>query len=591
MNVINSVKEYVTTVFDLGSNHTEAIDVVAIQHGAPDRQVRCTPFYVRFEMTKYLERRVEVYVNGEQAPGVYMELDSNGEAFFVHAATVDTDVSESIEPLFFTDFDDAPVPSSQASPHFNAPSPTNDLTAPRASMPFTADMRAPSIYFDAMHSVPPSLDKAMLQKSTSDYFDAQTESGPIPCSADCDTVHGLERSPDALPPALSLCGDLMSTASSADEAAAIFRKHQVSAESFRRHAAAILQDPSLMVMVRGEYRRYDLFAQALVVSAACFPCSSMMWDTASFPHTAAVDATRKQRRHTIEGTIFDLAAPTTRLDLSDTRDVAPPQEPRAASTWLRWFRSSADHARLPESSPPPSPPPLDHHRSVYPSEAQLTAMNLAYGANTLEFRVQSTVCGDDDVRVTSTLFLWHASSKLVVADIDLVVGSDSFDRSASSAADFFTHVLGHGYQLIYLSSRRRSVRDDLPHAPLLGAFLGLALDTPDQTSVKLAMLQQLQALYPPDVNPFYAGLTNAHHAHAFLHSGLHPGKVLVMDGGRFRLAHQKVLKATDTSYADLKDPRTFDMMFPFVQQQQHDATFQEEAFNDMNFWRLPPPRM
>ncbi|RHY39357.1 hypothetical protein DYB38_014373, partial [Aphanomyces astaci] len=254
----------------------------------------------------------------------------------------------------------------------------------------------------------------------------------------------------------------------------------------------------------------------------------------------------------------------------------------------------ADHARLPESSPPPSPPPplpLDHHRSVYPSEAQLTAMNLAYGANTLEFRVQSTVCGDDDVRVTSTLFLWHASSKLVVADIDLVVGSDSFDRSASSAADFFTHVLGHGYQLIYLSSRRRSVRDELPHAPLLGAFLGLALDTPDQTSVKLAMLQQLQALYPPDVNPFYAGLTNAHHAHAFLHSGLHPGKVLVMDSGRFRLAHQKVLKATDTSYADLKDPRTFDMMFPPVQQQQHDATFQEEAFNDMNFWRLPPPRM
>ncbi|RHZ30565.1 hypothetical protein DYB31_010969 [Aphanomyces astaci] len=507
MNVINSVKEYVTTVFDLGSNHTEAIDVVAIQHGAPDRQVRCTPFYVRFE----------------------------------------------------------------------------------ASMPFTADMRAPSIYFDAMHSVPPSLDKAMLEKSTSDYFDAQTESGPIPCSADCDTVHGLERSPDALPPALSLCGDLMSTASSADEAAAIFRKHQVSAESFRRHAAAILQDPSLMVMVRGEYRRYDLFAQALVVSAACFPCSSMMWDTASFPHTAAVDATRKQRRHTIEGTTFDLAAPTTRLDLSDTRDVAPPQEPGAASTWL-----PADHARLPESSLPPSPPPplpLDHHRSVYPSEAQLTAMNLAYGANTLEFRVQSTVCGDDDVRVTSTLFLWHASSKLVVADIDLVVGSDSFDHSASSAADFFTHVLGHGYQLIYLSSRRRSVRDDLPHAPLLGAFLGLALDTPDQTSVKLAMLQQLQALYPPDVNPFYAGLTNAHHAHAFLHSGLHPGKVLVMDGGRFRLAHQKVLKATDTSYADLKDPRTFDMMFPPVQQQQHDATFQEEAFNDMNFWRLPPPRM
>ncbi|RHY30402.1 hypothetical protein DYB32_004354 [Aphanomyces invadans] len=338
-------------------------------------------------------------------------------------------------------------------------------------------------------------------------------------------------------PALSLCGDLLSTAMTTEDAAAIFRNHQVSADAFRRDGIAILQDPALRVLVHGTYHRYDLFAQSQLVTEACFPTS-------------------KSHLH----------------------------------------------------------------------QDQLGRMHLVYGPNKLEFRVKSNVFGEEDLVVTSTLFLWHASTKLVVADIDFAVSCDvaadssSFLRSSSTkydvadgAPDFFSHVLDHGYQLIYLSSRNpvdsREMLDFLPQAPLLGAFGTFDMDN-DQVALKLSMLQELQALYPPDVNPYYAALTNANHTNAFLHSGLHPGKVLVVDSstGRFRLAHQKVHKDTDVSYANLRDPRTFDFMFPPVNASTVDSsstappgdvapagrnpsTFHEEAFNDLNFWRLPPPRM
>ncbi|ETV91243.1 hypothetical protein, variant [Aphanomyces invadans] len=638
MNVINSVKEYVTTVFDLGSTRTEAIDVVAIQHDAPDQQVRSTPFYVRFEVTKYHDRRVDVFVNGEQARGVYMELDSNGEAFFARVQSPDT----MMEPMFFTDFGDPPSnPSTFNS--FNEDSMRDPVV-----LRFSEDMRTPSFYFDAMHSAPPSVEKAsVLQKTTSDYFDAQSEPGPHPSATSTDhgdPAQSIHMDLFHAQPALSLCGDLLSTAMTTEDAAAIFRNHQVSADAFRRDGIAILQDPALRVLVHGTYHRYDLFAQSQLVTEACFPTSkshlrSLMKPSACQPTLAQpspslpfVEETAKPRRHTIDGLV---PLPFTQLS-NDQASLTRTDSTRATtSRWLRWFRSSprssssrlalaTDNLPSGGAEEEPSEPLL--HRCVYPDQDQLGRMHLVYGPNKLEFRVKSNVFGEEDLVVTSTLFLWHASTKLVVADIDFAVSCDvaadssSFLRSSSTkydvadgAPDFFSHVLDHGYQLIYLSSRNpvdsREMLDFLPQAPLLGAFGTFDMDN-DQVALKLSMLQELQALYPPDVNPYYAALTNANHTNAFLDSGLHPGKVLVVDSstGRFRLAHQKVHKDTDVSYANLRDPRTFDFMFPPVNASTVDSsstappgdvapagrnpsTFHEEAFNDLNFWRLPPPRM
>lgn len=51
MNVIYSVKDYVTNVFDAhGGAASGAIDVVAVQH--EDGSFRCTPFHVHFGKSK-----------------------------------------------------------------------------------------------------------------------------------------------------------------------------------------------------------------------------------------------------------------------------------------------------------------------------------------------------------------------------------------------------------------------------------------------------------------------------------------------------------------------------------------------------------
>ncbi len=49
MNVINSVKDYMSNVFDMNSGVSFASDIVTILHDEPELHLRTTPFYVRFD--------------------------------------------------------------------------------------------------------------------------------------------------------------------------------------------------------------------------------------------------------------------------------------------------------------------------------------------------------------------------------------------------------------------------------------------------------------------------------------------------------------------------------------------------------------
>jgi len=47
--MLNSVKDYVTQVFDMSQvDVSGAIDIVAIQHDEPKCMIQTTPFHVRF---------------------------------------------------------------------------------------------------------------------------------------------------------------------------------------------------------------------------------------------------------------------------------------------------------------------------------------------------------------------------------------------------------------------------------------------------------------------------------------------------------------------------------------------------------------
>ncbi|KAF0686313.1 Aste57867_21919 [Aphanomyces stellatus] len=659
MNVINSVKDYVTTVFELSTSLTEAIDIVAIQRDAPSRQIRTTPFYVRFERTKYHENRVEIIANGVQVPDVYMELDSNGEAYFVHPSepTPERAPTTTMEDMFFTDTFDPP--SASQSPHpLDSVNTTIHVDHPPPT-PLNAGLRVPSVYFDAIPN--PSPEKAyLLKKNTSDYFDAESEASTAsPALSHSDATSSMSPHQfvlDTLPfdstPRLSLCGHAIHSAMSPADAHAAFVQHQVTADAFRANPTAILQDAALMISIHGALHRYDLVMQAFFLSKVCFPAPLSVNTAAPIDDESVGDSDASPSHVPLErrkdSTDQDVGPRIHRAG-SDPTHKTNGADSDYSSKWLKWFRStsswshtktapqSTTHAagRLRDSF-------LEKPRVFFPSDAQLDRMGLHFGENQLEFRVKSTVFGEDDRSVAATLYLWHASTKLVLADVEATMSlggekpTASFLRSSikvvlDGAADFYTHLVANGYQILYLSTRRhadvRDVIDYLPHGPLLAAFSPAG----DQMQLKLSMLQQIQALYPVDVNPFYAALTDDAHAAVFLDSGLHPGKLLVMDAktGGFSLAHQKVLKQKDQhqSFAALRDNRLLDAMFPPIYSvvdsakqrklsiscpppttsaasdtpdspssalmgaRRESRTLGEEAFNDLNFWRLPPPSL
>jgi phosphatidate phosphatase LPIN len=80
MNVIYSVKDYVTNVFDFQqANVSGAIDIVAVEHESG--AVKCTPFHVHFgrggELTSQADKTVTLVVNGEVVPDVHMKVLSS----------------------------------------------------------------------------------------------------------------------------------------------------------------------------------------------------------------------------------------------------------------------------------------------------------------------------------------------------------------------------------------------------------------------------------------------------------------------------------------------------------------------------------
>lgn len=102
------------------------------------------------------------------------------------------------------------------------------------------------------------------------------------------------------------------------------------------------------------------------------------------------------------------------------------------------------------------------------------------------------------------------------------------DWAQSGVAQLFTKIKNNGYKLLYLSARAigqarvtreylRSIKQgdlSLPDGPLLlnptsliSAFHREVIEKkPEQ--FKISCLSDIQALFPPDSNPFYAGYGN-----------------------------------------------------------------------------------
>lgn len=181
---------------------------------------------------------------------------------------------------------------------------------------------------------------------------------------------------------------------------------------------------------------------------------------------------------------------------------------------------------------------VDYTRSKVPSAAQLARLPLLDGANTVVFE-------HGTMRLEARLFVWPATAKIVVCDVDgTITKSDvkghlsfyaGFDWIHPNIACLFTTIAKHGYKILYLTARSISQYDSTRR--LLagvhqrssaggldgGSFRlpeGALLTSPDRTWValqrevilrkpqefKIAALREVRSLFSE--NPFYAGFGN-----------------------------------------------------------------------------------
>ncbi|XP_066282646.1 phosphatidate phosphatase LPIN2-like isoform X1 [Branchiostoma lanceolatum] len=167
---------------------------------------------------------------------------------------------------------------------------------------------------------------------------------------------------------------------------------------------------------------------------------------------------------------------------------------------------------------------------------QISKLNLQPGANEIVFSVTTRYQGTS--RCKATIFLWQHDEKIVVSDIDgTITRSDVFgqvlpvfgkDWSQVGVAHLYDKIHQNGYKFLYLSSRAigqaRATREylhwvqqgdiKLPKGPLLLAPSSLIVAFQKELierkpeEFKISCLKDIQALFPPACNPFFAGFGN-----------------------------------------------------------------------------------
>nr|XP_009763105.1 PREDICTED: phosphatidate phosphatase PAH2-like isoform X2 [Nicotiana sylvestris]XP_016447118.1 PREDICTED: phosphatidate phosphatase PAH2-like isoform X2 [Nicotiana tabacum] len=243
-----------------------------------------------------------------------------------------------------------------------------------------------------------------------------------------------------------------------------------------------------------------------------------------------------------------------------------------------------------------------------PTSEQLATLNLKEGKNIIVFTFSTAMLGTQ--QVDAHIYLWRWDSKIVISDVDgTITRSDvlgqfmplvGMDWSQTGVAHLFSAIKENGYHLLFLSARAISQAyltrqflfklmqngKGLPEGPVLtspdGIFPSLFREVVRRVphEFKIACLEDVKALFPPDRNPFpfYAGFGNRHTDEiSYLKVGIPKGKIFTINPkGQIVVNHHIDTKSYTSLHCLVNG------MFPAM------SSCEQEDFNSWNFWRLPP---
>jgi phosphatidate phosphatase LPIN len=473
-----------------------------------------------------------------------------------------------------------------------------------------------------------SIEMPKMIKSESIYFDAiETESLNVGVVG----LEGLGTVEANVSdhPCMSLCGDLLEQATSEEEAQRIFSEHLIVYEYFRENSVEILQNPNLMFLIDGKIYPYNSHVQAHLISKVLFPNSCTIpltytWSkknktpkrrsvksfdpAASFPVTPCNAISAAFENSTTDSS--NNAAAVTTIDSTPKR-------------WFQWFRQSsfASSDRSSDSEAVLSEPEFEkdtefeetqqqeqpdssssssiyYRKSLSPSQEELNEMELEFGENQFEFVLHDGT--ESELRIGAKLFLWPITAKIVITEIDGAISrlagtsrmfSTLFLNEEQSfhpgAPQFYSKLAENGYHIVYLSCRgihqadviqdilKRSEQGKfaLPKGPVLLNPDGLVNRHQDEMYLnatrefQVAALNGIRALFPLDINPFYAAFGKTYSDSViFTQVGVFPGKVFLMDEADGQLRHRTMINYKE-SYLTMM--QMTDKMFPDISSSRH----------------------
>ncbi|XP_027149353.1 phosphatidate phosphatase PAH1-like [Coffea eugenioides] len=246
-------------------------------------------------------------------------------------------------------------------------------------------------------------------------------------------------------------------------------------------------------------------------------------------------------------------------------------------------------------------------RLITPTSEQLASLNLKGGRNSIVFTFSTPMLGKQ--QVDARIYLWKWDTRVVISDVDgTITRSDllgqfmplvGVDWSQTGVAHLFSAIKENGYQLLFLSARAISqayntrqfllnLKQDgkvLPEGPVVispdGLFPSLYREVVRRAphEFKIACLEEIKALFPPDRIPFYAGFGNRDTDEiSYLKVGIPKGKIFIINPKGEIVVNRRVDTKSYTSLHALVHD-----MFPPM------SSSEQEDYNSWNYWKLPPP--
>ncbi|KAG6430454.1 hypothetical protein SASPL_108522 [Salvia splendens] len=214
-------------------------------------------------------------------------------------------------------------------------------------------------------------------------------------------------------------------------------------------------------------------------------------------------------------------------------------------------------------------------RTNVPNTDQIESLNLKEGQNMVNFVFSTRVLGPQ--KVEAHIYLWKWNTRIIISDVDgTITKSDVLGQFMPLVGKDWTHSgIAHLFSAI-------NDGKSLPTGPVVispdGLFPSLYREVIRRAphEFKIACLEDIKALFPPDYNPFYAGFGNRDTDElSYRKIGIPKGKIFIINPkGEVAINHCIDLKSYTSLNTLVKD------MFPPA------SMVEQEDYNSWNYWKM-----